>query len=107
MGGKGGDRRWSAKPASADCLVCLWWMMMMQAQIRVPIRDLVGLLRSLVDGSKDWPWAMAHYPVAREGGEEEEEEDGAPSKAASTAATVVESTGRGKFSRPNPPIATN
>ena len=83
------------------------------AQVRVPLARLEGLLRSLCDESLAWVTVMARFPVVRAGGDDEDddEDDGAATAqakqdtaaaAASTAATVVESTLRGMFSRPNP-----
>ena len=75
--------------------------------MRVPIRGLVELFKGLIDGSKTWEFALSRYPVVREGGEEDEDEENGDVKAPTKAAvTVVEKTGRGKFSRPNPPLSS-
>lgn len=75
-----------------------------QAQIRVPIAQLVPLLKSFIDGSRSWAQAMASFPVMRTGDEGEEGEGegeaGSSDGGKPKGPTVVEKTPRGKFSRP-------
>jgi hypothetical protein len=72
-----------------------------QAQIRVPIAQLVPLLKALIDGSQTWAQAMARFPVVRTGDEGDEDGDGENGGAGKPKGpTVVEKTPRGKFSRP-------
>jgi glycyl-tRNA synthetase len=83
------------------------------SQVRVPISGLVQLLQQLVAETLSFDTVMSRWPVVKLGGadEDEEEEGAAAEGSASTSASapaaseqpvVLETTFRGKFSRPNP-----
>ena len=76
------------------------------AQVRMPIADVPGVLRAIVDEAGTWAAVMARYPVVttgEAGGDAAAGGGAAPS--ATAAAVTVESHGlRGKFSRPAVPI---
>lgn len=76
------------------------------AQIRLPISSLLPLIQQLVAETLSWATVMTRYPVVKAGGEDEEDdEEGAEAAATvSNAASpvVLETSFRGRFSRPNP-----
>lgn len=80
------------------------------SQVRVPIPRLLSLIQELVAESITWAQVMSKFIVVNAGGEEEEEgeesegvkDSSAAPATAALALTVIESSFRGAFSRPNP-----
>ena len=85
------------------------------AQIRVPLARLTDLLRELVAESISWTHVMNRFVVVNAGGnvDNDNEDDDGPSTSVETktvksnAATVVESSPRARFSRPNLLLASS
>ena len=80
------------------------------AQVRVPIAALLALMQQLVAETTSWDTVMTRYPVVKAGGEDDDDEgEGAEEKGAAAAANanasspvILETSFRGRFSRPNP-----
>ena len=75
-------------------------------QVRVPYSSLLELILQLVGEAVSWSTVMERYVVVKaggfDGGCEEDPQQPQSSPAESAAATVVQYSSRGSFSRPNP-----
>ena len=70
------------------------------AQVRIPIKELKGVIADLCAENYKWAHVTHRYAVIKEGGDDENEESEA--KIEVTKPLIVETTLRGMFSRPNP-----
>jgi hypothetical protein len=84
------------------------------SQIRVPIRNLLSLIQSLIHEEITWEYATKRFMIVKTGGEDDEDEDegtsggegkkkeskASTSSAGSTSSLTIQSTARGSFSRP-------
>jgi glycyl-tRNA synthetase len=74
------------------------------AQVRVPIANVMNVVKSLCNENIFWSHVMAAFPVVKDAGDDEEEGAQSSQTAApkATKPLVIQKTSRGMFSRPNP-----
>jgi len=73
------------------------------AQVRIPINDLLPVVKSIVERKLTWECVTRKYPIVQVS-ENEEDNDKAAKSSASAPKTVIFRSIRGNFSRPAVPI---